>query len=64
MPNAGRNADVEYEKGPRVPGALRWNLDTIADTNSAKNPYNLTHMLPSPERFQLACCESLTSGMS
>ncbi|KAJ9094122.1 hypothetical protein QFC19_008074 [Naganishia cerealis] len=31
MPNSPRNATREYLAGPRIPGALRWDLDKIAN---------------------------------
>ncbi|CAK0770275.1 Sulfurtransferase [Azospirillaceae bacterium] len=45
MPSAGRNAREEY-KERHIPGAVFFDIDEIADTNSA-----LPHMLPSPEKF-------------
>jgi thiosulfate/3-mercaptopyruvate sulfurtransferase len=58
MPNVPRDADAEFAAGPRLPAARRWNLDVIAETDPAKNPFKLTHMLPSPDRFAQACCKS------
>lgn len=54
MPNNPRNADQEYLQGPRIPGALRFNLDKVAEHDPAKNPLGLTHMLPSAETFREA----------
>jgi hypothetical protein len=31
MPNSSRNPTQEYLAGPRIPGALRWDLDKIAN---------------------------------
>lgn len=45
MPAEGRNARAEY-LAEHIPGALFFDIDEIADTNS-----NLPHMLPSPEKF-------------
>lgn len=59
MPNSPRNADQEYLQGPRIPGALRFNLDKVAEHDKAKNPLGLTHMLPSAETFREAVGESL-----
>lgn len=54
MPNSPRNADAEFLQGPRLPGALRFNLDKVAELDPAKNPLGLTHMLPSAETFRAA----------
>ncbi len=45
MPGAGRNAYEDYLEA-HIPGALFFDIDEIADTNS-----DLPHMLPSPEKF-------------
>lgn len=45
VPGAGRDADAGYSAG-HIPGALRFDIDEIADTASP-----LPHMLPSPEVF-------------
>lgn len=45
LPPMGRDADAEYLAG-HIPGALRFNIDVIADTTSP-----LPHMLPSKEAF-------------
>lgn len=45
MPQAGRDALAEYRQ-QHVPGAVFFDIDEIADTNSP-----LPHMLPSPEKF-------------
>ncbi len=48
LPNAGRDAVAEYETG-HIPGAVFWNIDTIADGESA-----LPHMLPDALVFAAA----------
>jgi thiosulfate/3-mercaptopyruvate sulfurtransferase len=45
LPTMNRNAEAEYLAG-HIPGAVRFDIDTVRDTNSA-----LPHMLPSPEQF-------------
>lgn len=45
FPGSGRNAQQEF-MNQRIPGALYFDIDEIADTDSA-----LPHMLPSPEKF-------------
>ena len=45
MPDAGRDAKAEYA-GAHIPGAQFFNIDEIADTQSA-----LPHMLPPVEKF-------------
>jgi thiosulfate/3-mercaptopyruvate sulfurtransferase len=57
MPNSPRSAMAEYLSGPRLPHARRWDLDAVAELAGAKNPLNLTHMLPSKERFVEECRE-------
>ncbi|WP_375599900.1 3-mercaptopyruvate sulfurtransferase [Devosia sp. Naph2] len=48
LPNAARNAQAEYLAG-HIPGAVFFDIDGIADTDSA-----LPHMLPSPADFARA----------
>ncbi len=48
LPSAGRDAEAEYKAG-HIPGAVRFDLDKIADTASG-----LPHMLPTPEAFAAA----------
>jgi thiosulfate/3-mercaptopyruvate sulfurtransferase len=45
MPGEGKDARAEY-LGEHIPGAIFFDIDEIADTNSA-----LPHMLPPPEKF-------------
>ncbi len=45
MPDEGKNAREEY-LAEHIPGAIFFDIDEIADTNSP-----LPHMLPSPEKF-------------
>ena len=54
MPNSNRNARVEYEKGPRLPGALFFDVDDIASTGVELNPKSLPHMMPPVKLFGLA----------
>ncbi|WMS43254.1 3-mercaptopyruvate sulfurtransferase [Acuticoccus sp. MNP-M23] len=48
MPDTGRDPAAEFTDG-HIPGARRFDIDTIADTESP-----LPHTLPSPERFAAA----------
>ncbi|WVQ80679.1 hypothetical protein IAT38_002784 [Cryptococcus sp. DSM 104549] len=52
MPGSPRSSVAEYLSGPRIPGALRFDLDEVAELSLDKNPLGLTHMLPSAERFK------------
>jgi len=45
MPDAGRNAQAEYEGG-HIPGAVFMDLQELADANSS-----LPNILPPPEKF-------------
>jgi thiosulfate/3-mercaptopyruvate sulfurtransferase len=45
LPDAGRDGRAEYEE-QRIPGAVFFDIDDIADTNSP-----LPHMMPSAEKF-------------
>ncbi|GMK57739.1 hypothetical protein CspeluHIS016_0405730 [Cutaneotrichosporon spelunceum] len=54
MPNSPRSATKEFESGPRIPGARRFDLDEIADRNPSTNPLTLHHMLPTVETFREA----------
>lgn len=49
MPATGRDGKNEYNEGPRIPGALFFDVDKIADTASG-----LPHMLPSEAAFAAA----------
>ncbi|KAH9818748.1 Rhodanese-like domain-containing protein [Melampsora americana] len=51
MPNANRSPLTEFEKGPRLPNAVFFDHDKIADLSY---PGNLPHMRPDPETFQAA----------
>ncbi|MBJ3778237.1 3-mercaptopyruvate sulfurtransferase [Acuticoccus mangrovi] len=48
LPGTGRDATAEFEAA-HIPGALRFDIDVIADTTSG-----LPHTLPSPEAFAAA----------
>ncbi|SHG50397.1 thiosulfate/3-mercaptopyruvate sulfurtransferase [Kaistia soli DSM 19436] len=48
LPGDARDPDADYAAG-HIPGAVRFDLDRIADTTSG-----LPHMLPSPEAFAAA----------
>lgn len=48
MPDTGRDPDAEF-RAAHIPGALRFDIDEIADKSSA-----LPHTLPSPEAFAVA----------
>lgn len=57
MPNSPRNPNTEFLTGPRIPQAIRWDVDAISvpKTDSELNPLGLGHMMPSPETFSQAC---------
>lgn len=48
LPSSGRTAAAEYAEA-HIPGAVRFDIDEIADRNS-----DLPHMLPRPEAFSSA----------
>ena len=53
MPNAPvRNAYKEYLKGPRIPGALFWDVDAVS--TKGDSVMNLPHMMPSGSLFAQA----------
>ena len=54
MPNSHRDARLEYETGPRLPGAVFFDVDDIASTGCDLNPKNLPHMMPPAKLFGLA----------
>lgn len=61
MPNVQRNAQKEFESGPRIPNSSFWNVDKVATQKGEKdlngnelNPLGLSHMMPTPETFALA----------
>ena len=45
LPQMGRDADAEFHEA-HIPGAVRFDIDQIADTDSG-----LPHTMPSPDRF-------------
>lgn len=51
MPNANRSPLTEFEKGPRLPGAVFFDHDKVADL---AYPGNLPHMRPDPDTFRVA----------
>lgn len=59
MPNSPRNANDEYQQGPRIPEARRLDLDKVADLDPKTNPFGLGHMLPTVETFRSAVGESV-----
>lgn len=54
MPNSPRNAAEEFNLGPRIRGAQRFDLDLVADKDEKRNPLGLGHMLPTIEVFREA----------
>lgn len=54
MPSTGRNGREEFEKGPRIPGAAYFDIDTIASKSPEDNPKGLPHMMPPPPIFGAA----------
>lgn len=50
-PEGSGGALAEYDAGPRLPGAVFFDTDGVADT---KHPSGVPHMLPSPEMFAAA----------
>ena len=54
MPSSNRSAVAEYLAGPRILGAKRFDLDTVAELEPARNPLGLGHMLPSAHVFKEA----------
>lgn len=58
MPNSPRNANDEFQAGPRISGARRLDLDAVADLDPKTNPFGLAHMMPTLETFRAAAGES------
>ncbi|PWN27373.1 Rhodanese-like protein [Jaminaea rosea] len=55
MPNLSppRSGTQEYLSGPRLPGALRWDVDQVATRGPSVR--GLPHMMPDPPTFARAC---------
>lgn len=67
MPNLAvpRDATAEFAAGPRIPRAIRWDLDEVATRKGEDgNELGLGHMMPSGERFREACGELSGSRLS
>ena len=45
MPGTGHSAAQDFANGPRITGAVRFDIDTVV-ANTADNPKNLPHMMP------------------
>jgi thiosulfate/3-mercaptopyruvate sulfurtransferase len=58
MPTSPRNANEEFNSGPRLVNARRFDLDKVAETRPEKNPLGLTHMMPTAQVFRDATSES------
>jgi thiosulfate/3-mercaptopyruvate sulfurtransferase len=50
LPTTGRDARAEYVRGPRIPTAVFWDIDSVASRVG-----DLPHMLPSREVMEGAC---------
>jgi thiosulfate/3-mercaptopyruvate sulfurtransferase len=50
MPNQDRVARQDFEQGPRISGAVFFDIDDVAAV-AAENPKQLPHMMPSPKTF-------------
>lgn len=50
MPNQEENAPALFKQGPRITGAVFFDIDAVA-ADSAHNPKNLPHMMPSSSTF-------------
>lgn len=57
MPNSPRNANKEWMKSPRIPGATRWDPDRIA--KMGETVMHLPHMMPIPSYFARECSRRL-----
>lgn len=58
MPNVKRDARKEFEIGPRIPGAVFWDVDQVATgkedvdaEGNSLNPLGLSHMMPTSDKF-------------
>ncbi|KAL1408507.1 hypothetical protein Q8F55_005319 [Vanrija albida] len=54
MPTSDRNGNDEFNAGPRLPGAQRFDIDAVAELRPEINPLSLTHMIPTVQVFQEA----------
>jgi thiosulfate/3-mercaptopyruvate sulfurtransferase len=52
-----RNGREEYEQGPRIQGALFFDIDDICAKGKQLNPKGLPHMMPPPKLFAAAMDE-------
>ena len=50
----GRNGRDEYEAGPRIQGAVYFDIDDVASKGADLNPRNIKHMMPPPQLFAAA----------
>lgn len=50
----GRNGREEFEAGPRIKGAVYFDIDDIASKGLEENPRNIKHMMPPPALFAAA----------
>ena len=48
-----RNARTDYEQGPRIAGALFFDIDDVASKGPILNPKSLPHMMPPKVMFIL-----------
>jgi len=50
----GRNGREEYKAGPRIAGAVYFDIDDVASKGPELNPRNIKHMMPPPQLFAAA----------
>lgn len=49
-----RSGREEYEAGPRIQGAVYFDIDDVASKGPDENPRNIKHMMPPPALFAAA----------
>jgi 3-mercaptopyruvate sulfurtransferase SseA len=55
---SGRNGRAEYETGPRIQGAVYFDIDDVASKGDLLNPRNIKHMMP-PKRLFAAAMDAM-----
>jgi thiosulfate/3-mercaptopyruvate sulfurtransferase len=57
-----RSGREEYEAGPRIRGAVYFDIDDVASKGPVENPRNIKHMMPPPALFAAAMDEMQISN--
>lgn len=57
-----RSGREEYEAGPRIRGAVYFDIDDVASKGPVENPRSIKHMMPPPALFAAAMDEMQISN--